>query len=65
MKLTILSPLDLKPGATDPTGRVVKSSKVYADPRNVVAEVTFEDGTSTAMLWPNGSGWTVDGRTAE
>lgn len=63
-QITILSPLDLVPGAIDPDGRVVETARISYSRRDVIAYVEFEDGTTSAYLWPNGSGWTVNGRTA-
>lgn len=57
--------MDLKPGSIAPDGRIVAHSEMYyGDPRMIAVHVTFEDGTMTALSWPNGSGWTVNGRTA-
>ena len=63
-QIVILSPLDLKRGSVAPDGRVIKKSTMIAALREVVVDVEFEDGTSGAYMWPNGSGWTVDGRKA-
>ncbi len=65
MTVTILSPLDLKPGSISPDGRVVKRARMYATGKMVVVDAQFTDGTSTALMWPSGRGWTVDGRTGE
>lgn len=64
-QVVILSPKDLKPGSVDPKGRVVKLATMFSSATaQIVVSVEFEDGTSGAYMWPNGSGWTVDGRTA-
>jgi hypothetical protein len=63
-KVFVLAPSDVKPGSIDPQGRVVKQATLYANNKGVVVGVEFEDGTSGAYMWPNGSGWTVDGRKA-
>jgi hypothetical protein len=56
-RITILSPTDVKPGAVDPKGRVVKTSTLYADEHAVLVGVTFENGDATTLMWPNGAGW--------
>lgn len=63
-RIVILSPLDLKPGTISPNGKVVASATIYAPggAQSVVADVRFEDGTSEAVMWPSGIGWTVDGK---
>lgn len=61
--VTILSPLDVKPGSIDPSGRVVESAKMYVSHGVIVIDAKFTDETSSAFMWPSGSGWVVDGRT--
>jgi hypothetical protein len=63
-QIFMLAPSDLKPGSISPEGKVVKRATISATTKLIVVHVTFEDGTSTAYMWPSGSGWTVDGRTA-
>ncbi len=64
-KVFILSPMDVKKGSIDPKGRVVKTATLFSGhPDQIVVSVEFEGGGSAAYMWPNGSGWTVDGRTA-
>jgi len=61
--ITILSPLDLKPGATNPQGQVVATATLYANGPTVVVGGRYTDGELFAFQWPSGSGWTVNGRT--
>ncbi len=64
-KIFILAPSDVKPGSVDPKGRVVKKATMFAGHADqIVMSVEFEGGGTAAYMWPNGSGWTVDGRTA-
>ncbi len=63
-KIFILAPSDLKPGSIAPDGRIVERARITANSKAVVVSVKFTNDTSTAYMWPSGSGWTVDGRTA-
>lgn len=64
-QVVILSPLDLRPGSVSPEGRVIKQAQMYyGDPRMIAVHVVYTDDTIDAFSWPNGTGWTVDGRTA-
>lgn len=62
--LTILAPTDLKPGTIAPDGRVVKRATLRASRTDVIVTVEYQNNTSASFMWPNGSGWTVNGRTA-
>lgn len=72
-RLHILSPMDLKPGATSPTGRVIKSSTMYTNDSAgfVAVSVEYTEGVdgiawanSDVFTWPLAKGWTVGGVTA-
>lgn len=67
-RITILSPTDLKVGTVAPDGREVALVTAYwPEDESVVVvllSVTFTDGSEAVYSWPNGAGWTVDGRTA-
>lgn len=62
-RVTILSPLDLKPGSVSPDGHVVKEATMYyGDPRLIAVHVEYTDGKIDAFSWPSGKGWFVNGR---
>lgn len=63
--LTILSPLDVKPGTVAPDGRIVAKSTMYVSEDFVATEVVFDDGSLKAFAWPNGKGWVVDGQVGK
>lgn len=60
-RILILSPMDLKRGAIAPDGRVVEKAELYYGEQAtfVLAGVTFTDGSTTTIAWPNGEGWQV------
>lgn len=59
-RIVILSPLDLKPGATNPDGLIVEKATLYANETGaIVADVRYLDGSTDALMWPNGAGWKV------
>lgn len=62
----LLVPQDVKPGSVDPSGNVVTETKLYISEATGIAvmDVKFRDGSSDAITWPLGTGWTVDGVTA-
>lgn len=55
----ILSPFDVKPGATTPKGEVVIKSTLYEDKVNGIIAVDYETnrGTHAALSWPATTGW--------
>ena len=65
--ITILSPLDIKPGAQEPSGKTVQSVRQYYDARHAAyaVEATFEDGSVQVFLWPTAKGWVVDGQVGQ
>lgn len=60
--ITVLTPADIRPGATDSEGRVVKHATMITTSKVLVVNVGFENGESDVLTWPIGKGWTVDGR---
>lgn len=63
-QILLLAPGDVKPGTVAPDGRVVKHVELHesAEKGALVMGVTYEDDTLSALMWPLGYGWTVDGR---
>lgn len=55
--LHILSPADLVPGATSPSGRTVATAMVMPGDTYVTVVVTYEEGGAELLAWPSAAGW--------
>ncbi len=59
-QLMILNPLEIRPGAIAPDGRVVKKAVFYEclEKDILIVDVTYENGPSSPLVWPLGNRWT-------